>query len=169
MAGIHMRDEGEQEIVAHVYIPLYEADTGRTYGRSHRSEFLNRTPVGVSLTKERAVVTVVNSGPVASDLITLEWRVRFCTFDPHLPTEGFTIAHAKEVVSDPFGDYFNIEFLEGGESKSFGIEFPEYPSDLANVYFQARVSTLWTGAVKPDLWAGIFATDPGVTEAHCKP
>jgi len=161
----HLQDNQDGEFSAYVFIPLFDGDVGKATLRGGRAEFVDRTPKGVALSPSQVRVTVSNSGVVASDLITLDWRVRFCTYSGHLPTEGFTVDHAGEAgsVAD---DFTRLEFLEGGRSFDFVIDLPAPPPGLANVYFQARVSTIWSEKVSPDEWASRFETDPQITEAH---
>ncbi|KQY25902.1 hypothetical protein [Rhizobium sp. Root483D2] len=164
--GTDISDDGEYEVVAHVYIKLFAGDTGSSYGRTQTQEFVDRRPVGVDLNKDRAVVTITNSGAVASDLVTLEWRLAFCTADYHGPQDGFTASHAQETGSSQIDSYLNVAYLQPGESRPFEIDFPKGPHNLENVYFQARVSTLWSGGVPANQWD--FARDPAVTEAHSR-
>ena len=162
-------DDEEGEFEAHVFIPLFSGDIGRGHSRSGRPEFVNRKPVGVvGLNASGAKVIVSNSGILASDVITLDWRVRFCTFGGHLPHEGFTHDHAGEAQSLK-SDFARLDFLDAGKSHSFDIQFPEHPENLENVYFQARVYTLWSPNMAPDEWTHRFETDPQITEAHFKP
>lgn len=163
--GIDLRDDDRGEFSAFVFIPLFHGDVGKSHSRGQRTEFTDRKPAGVNLQIEGASVTVRNSGVVASDVITLDWRVRFCTFEDHKPHEGFTVDHAGEGQS-PIENFDRLQFLEGGGHFTFEIQFPEPPAGLRNIYFQARVHTLWSGAVPVDDWASRFETDPQITEAH---
>lgn len=150
-----------------VYFKLYEFDTGSLIDRVKTSQFILRNPSCVrELTKEGATIEVSNAGQVASDLILVEWRVVFCTLKDHLPHEGFSVSHFAETQSDPADDLENIDFIAANSFKTISVNFPEAPSNLQNIYFQARVSLLWDPDVPMAEWD--FATDIRVTEAHRK-
>lgn len=163
--GVHLKADDDGEFVAFVYIPLFPGDVGKAHLRGARPEFIDRKPDGVKLAIDRAEVIVRNSGIVASDVVTLDWRVRFCTLKSHKPNEGFTVDHAGEGLS-PVGDLTRLDFIEGGGFHKFKIRFPEPPAHLKNVYFQARVYTLWSGNIPVDKWAADFEWDAQITEAH---
>jgi hypothetical protein len=157
-------DGGYDDVSAFVYLKLYEDDEGDLTGRTTFKEYVDREPWCVDLNKYGAKLRITNSGKVASDLVTVEWRMAFCTASFHKPQDGFTASHALETGSSELDAFVNVDFLLPGETKDIDIPFPEAPSELVNIYFQARVSTLWTGSIPMDQWD--FAKDVAVTEAH---
>lgn len=153
------------EVWPFVYFKLYDYDTGSLVDRTATNEFKLRTPSCVKDISAAGVeLEVTNSGQVASDLVLIDWRVVFCTYEGHQPHEGFTVSHYKETGSDPIDSALNMDFIPAKNSKCISIKFPEAPPELRNLYFQARVSLLWSPAMPKNEWD--FATDICVTEAH---
>lgn len=157
-------DDGVDVGTPFVYFQLYDGDTGSLPGRDAKPEFINRNPSCADLTPYSATLLIANSGDVASDLVIVEYKVVFCTYEGHLPQQGFSSSHAGEVESSSEEEIMNVAFVPAGGSHRVTLNFPPFPVPelLKNVYLQARVSTLWTDT--PIVWD--FATDPRVTEVH---
>lgn len=164
---ITIGDGGEDgEVWPFVYLKLYGHDLGSLTDRTKTTEFKARKPSCVKLSPKGAELEITNSGEVASDLVIVEWRAVFCTLSSHKADQGFTVSHYDETLSDPFDELINVDFIPAQSSKTVSINFPDAPLGLQNVYFQARVSLLWSPSVPMDEWD--FATDITVTEAHYK-
>lgn len=164
---IHIGDE-DSDGAALVYLPLYVGDVGDASPtvRASKGEFLNRRPSCITDFDERGVTLwIANSGQIISDVVTLEYQVVFCTAASHGPLDGFTISHASEEHSDELAKFLTMDVIEPSAAVPRRLDFPQLGfSNLKNVYFRARVSTLWSPSVPVELWD--FATDPMVTEAH---
>ncbi|MDD2178171.1 hypothetical protein OIN59_12065 [Acidovorax sp. D2M1] len=109
-------------------------------------------------------LTVTNLGQVASDAVRIHYQFVYCTYRDHARDQGFTIDHAFEAKSDEKS--FFVDFVPASSNRVFLIPYPidttSFP-ELKNLYFRARVSTLWEAKVPIENWD--FATDPKVTEA----
>lgn len=107
---------------------------------------------------------VTNLGQVASDAVRIQYQFVYCTYRDHARDKGFTIDHAFEAKSDEKS--FFVDFVPASSSRVFLIPYPiataSFP-ELKNLYFRARVSTLWEAKVPIENWN--FATDLKVTEA----
>lgn len=158
-------DENDVDVWPFLYFKLYDYDTGSLTDRVKTAEFIKRKPSCVkSLTELGAEIEITNSGHVASDLVIIEWRVVFCTYEGHLPHEGFSISHYAETGSDPVDEMNSLDFIAANSAKTVRIAFPTAPLSLKNIYLQARVSLLWEPEVPMSAWD--FTNDIRVTEAH---
>lgn len=151
---------------AFVYLQLNPQDVGDLNGRTQRPEFINRRPICISdFDQTGLTIEISNSGETISDVVTLEYQVVFCTLASHGPQEGFTTSHASEEQSDQLEKYLSMDVIDAGGAVRRRLDFPQLGfSGLKNVYFRARVSTLWSPSVPMDQWD--FASDAAVTEAH---
>jgi hypothetical protein len=140
-------------------------------GRQSLPEFAKREPICVEW---RNVVNptdigsislvVTNLGQFASDAVRIHYQFVYCTYSAHSRDQGFTIDHAFEAKSDERS--FFVDFVPASRSRIFLVPYPIAVasfSGLKNLYFRARVSTLWDVRVPIGKWN--FATDPKVTEA----
>ena len=166
-SAIYIGDE-DSDGSAVVFLPLFPGDVGQANSsvRLSKTEFQARQPLCVTDFDELGItLEIANSGQVISDVVTLEYEVVFCTAASHGALDGFTTSHASEEQSDLLAKYLSMDVVDPGSSVRHRLVFPQIGfSNLKNVYFRARVSTLWTPSVPPDQWD--FASDPSVTEAH---
>lgn len=140
--------------------------------RASLQEYKNREPVCVkwrnvvdSADTKSISLIVTNLAQFASDAVRIQYQFVYCTSPGHSKDQGFTVDHTLEVKS-PADRSFFVEFVPAAKSRPFLIPYPIAPLTfvgLKNLYFRARVSTLWDARVPIDKWA--FATDPKVTEA----
>jgi hypothetical protein len=153
---------------ARVFLKLYEQDLGGDDGgREGRSEYLDRSPACVSeFTQEGLTLEISNAGHVASDLVGIEYQLVFCTYAGHTAQEGFTVSHTQEEESSDLDKLTSADFVLPRQSIFKRILFPPCPDQLANIYFRARVSTIWARPVPRTDWN--FASESSVTEAHLR-
>lgn len=162
------QDDGDLG-TAFVYFQLTETDDGSIADRTNQKNFQDRTPWCARISLDGVSLVITNSGDVASDLVIIDYRVVFCTLETHGPADGFTADHTQEARSDSLTRFENVTYVPPrGISAPINIPFPPFPAPkwLKNVYFQARVSTLWTETIPMDEWE--FATDRCVTEIHLR-
>lgn len=155
----------------YIFLPLYDGDRGsrNEVDRINRTEFINRRPFCASdFSVEGITLLISNSGLVPSDLIMIDYQVVYCTAPQHQATDGFTISHAFDQPRDPLDSYQTIDFVPPNGSISKRIKFVDlsFPIPLANVYFRAKVSTVWHPITPIDEWN--FAKDVTVIEAHLR-
>ena len=155
---------------AYVYLRLHSRDTGAEFGpaRTDRPEFVNRKPHCVSdFTRQGLTLEISNAGEVASDVVGIDYQVIFCTYSGHTATEGFTVDHAAEVQGTALEKLASSDFVPPKSLIFKRIEFPAFPyGGVANIYFRARVSTIWTTPVPKSQWD--FRYDVALTEAHLR-
>ena len=152
---------------AYVYLPLYEGDAGSPKSRTGKVEFTTRRPKCASdFSTDGISLLIANSGLVPSDLVMIEYQLVYCTYSGHQAGDGFTISHAGEIVSAPFDSYLSIDYVPAKSAILKRIQFKPQPYPLANLYFRARVSTIWSPDMPMDKWD--FAKDPAVTEVHLR-
>ena len=162
-----LRGEGEGNVhQPYLFFPLFAGDVGRPVGRQQRSEFVNRTPAAVTNFSTAGITLLLqNSGNVASDLVLIEFQLIYCTDPRHGALDGFTLNHAAESSFLASEATDTLDFVAAGAAVVKRINFGQPPvSHLANLYFRARVSTLWDTAVPPTAWS--FGREPWVTEAY---
>ncbi len=166
-SNLTITDE-DSDGAAYVYFPLYAGDVGAPSARAGKQEFVSRRPRCISaFDKTGLTIEIANSGQTASDAVSLAYQIVFCTLPSHGPQDGFKVDHAGETNSAAMDKYLNVDFVDPGSSVFRRIDFPDPGfGGLANIYFRARVSTLWSPSVPVDQWS--FEDDPAVTEAHCR-
>jgi hypothetical protein len=156
--------------------PFLLLQVNRTEGsnitnRTALPEFSKREPVCVEWRNidnpsdsSSISLIVTNLGNFASDAVRIHYQFVYCTYSGHAKDQGFTIDHAFEAKSDERS--FFVDFVPAVRNRTFLIPYPVAIADfvgLKNLYFRARVSTLWDVRVPIENWN--FATDPKVTEA----
>lgn len=148
------------------YLRLYDGDVGDLTDRPNYSQYIDRKPVCIrDFSRQGLQIEISNAGLAASDLIVLEYQLVYCSLGSHRPKDGFQISHAGEFSSAPIDLLQTLAYVPPQASIWLNIVFPDNPGDwLRNLYFRARVMTLW--AEKPPKKDWDFATDPRVTEAH---
>ncbi|MGE3978033.1 MAG: hypothetical protein AB7F94_10645 [Nitrospira sp.] len=161
-------DEGDRPSPAEpwVYLKLHAQDKGQAAGRTNRSEYVKRAPHCVSnFSRNGLQIEISNAGMAASDLVVVEYELIYCSYEGHGPADGYSTIHAGEVQSTPLDRIMTAAYVPPGGSIAHYISFPEQPGLwLRNLYFRARVVTLWEQKLPKDQWD--FATDPRVTEAY---
>lgn len=159
----------------YLYLPLYDGDTGKRHDRTTKSEFINRKPFAVNnFTQNGLKLTIANSGLVPSDLIMIEYQVVYCTAQGHAPQDGFVLGqpvtiHAGEETSNEIDSYQTIDFVPAQKAIIKEIKFqqtPYYINWVYNIYFRAKISTIWSESVEMKDWD--FANDVTVVEAHLR-
>lgn len=165
---IFVDDEVGDFGAAFVYFRLYQNDVGSLANRTSAPEFLDRKPYCVRQGDRSSVILeIANAGHAMSDIVMLEYRIIFCTWDVHGPQDGFSTSHAGELQSSTLDEYLSLDAVPPLGAVTKHVPFPSWNGPgLANVYFQARVSTLWEPNVPMTQWD--FATDPAVTEWHLR-
>ncbi|MBD1362856.1 hypothetical protein IDJ77_03455 [Mucilaginibacter sp. ZT4R22] len=156
----------------YLFLPLYDGDIGVRYDRTTKSEFITRKPFAVSdFTQNGLNLTIANSGLVPSDLVMIEYQIVYCTAPGHnaqdgfIPGQSYTI-HAGEVTSNEIDSYQTIDFVPAKNTVIKQIKFPNIGYGVYNMYFRAKVSTVWHKSVPMEEWD--FATDVTVIEAHLR-
>lgn len=152
---------------AWVYLKLYADDVGSLNGRTTKPEYTSRKPYCISnATTSSLWLEVSNAGILMSDLVVVEYEIIYCSFAGHGPADGFATTHAGEISSDPIDNIATAVSIPPGESIKWEIRIPDPGAAawLENLYFRARVATLWGQKLPKDRWD--FATDPRVTEFH---
>jgi len=169
--------QGENPIgCPHIYLPLYVGDKGVAdiVDRQSRNEYIIKKPFAVQdFTPTGLSLIVTNSGLVPSDLIMIEYQVVYCTSNGHGILDGFivgqtTTIHAGEQISNEVEEYQTIDFIPHNDSKKKAINFApiEYIDSVYNIYFRAKVSTVWHKNIPMKDWN--FANDVTVVEAHLR-
>ena len=161
--------EGEGSVDAFPYFMVYPGDVGKLAGRTATPQFQQRRPACVTqFSTSRIVLNVSNAGLVMSDLVTLSYQIIFCTASGHRLADAWTAIHADEVESTQEEEYQSISAIPPQGAIGYGIEFDNIgmSSYLCNIYFRARVQTLWEPDLPISQWD--FATDPRVTEAYLR-
>lgn len=130
-------------------------------------EYINRRPVSAiwDIAQKSLRLVVSNGGATASDLIRVDYEVRYCTDRDHLPNQGFTAVHADEQKGSTASAMDTIDFVPAGASDVVHVPLNDLSPAHVKIYVRARVVGMFTPATKPDTWN--FATDPSVVEA-CK-
>ncbi|MGD9738196.1 MAG: hypothetical protein AB7O56_02565 [Bauldia sp.] len=169
-AGFVIDPDGGPLLTDYVYLRLYEADNGApdASGRSQRPEFASRKPGCIrNFDATGTDLEIVNTGSVITELVLIEHQVIFCTLASHGPMEGFDTDHAGEFASMQQDAFASVDTIPPRGSVLKRIQFPEWNGQqLANIYFRARVSTLWSPDMPVEQWD--FAADPTVTEYHLR-
>ena len=135
--------------------------------RADMDEYINRRPVSViwDIGNKSMRLVVSNGGATASDLIRVDYEVRYCTVPSHSRSEGFTSLHADEEKGSSTGAMDTLDFVPAGASEAVLVPLKELSPEHVKIYVRARVVGMFTAATKPDTWS--FATDPSVVET-CK-
>ena len=158
----------------YLYLPLYNGDIGNRYDRINKIEFIKRKPIAVSnFTQTGLRLTIANSGLVPSDLVMIEYQVVYCTASGHKDEDGFiqgqsTTIHFDEETSKEIDSYVTIDFVPAQDVIIKEIRFQpiEYIDWVYNIYFRAKVSTVWHESVDMKDWD--FANDVTVVEAYLR-
>ena len=158
----------------YLYLPLYNGDIGKRYDRTNRNEFIKRKPLAVSNFTENGLrLTIANSGLVPSDLVMIEYQIVYCTADGHRDEDGFvlgqpTTIHYDEETSKEIDSFMTIDFVPAQNVIIKEIKFlPMRDIEwVYNIYFRAKVSTVWHETVEMKDWD--FANDVTVVEAHLR-
>jgi hypothetical protein len=150
----------------YLLLPLTVDDDGKTGSRIQKPEYINLVPYCVSWQDSSVFLTIKNIGQVASDLIKVEYQLVFCVDRGHGVAEGFTRSHAGEIAGNTRDDQRLINFVPAAGSINISLPIPVLAAPFggfANLYFRARVSTLWSRPKPTSDWD--FATDVSVVEA----
>lgn len=152
----------------YLYFAISEDDVGdHTMDRGALPAFANRTPSSVIWDMDRALVDLVvsNGGLVASDLIRIDYQLRYCTYGPHLPDQGFVagINHAAEEGGSSADHVARLDFVPAGGASRIRIENLLTHPSILKVYLRARVRPLFSKPTDPSTWD--FLHDPKVIEA----
>jgi hypothetical protein len=158
----------------YIYLPLFDGDNGNRFERTTKNEFINRKPFAVSNFSPKGLrLTIANSGLVPSDLVMIEYQIVYCTAQGHSAQNGFiqgqsTTVHAGEVTSNEIDSYQTIDFVPAQDAIIKNIRFPDfsYIGSVYNIYFRAKVSTIWHENIPMKDWN--FANDVTVVEAHLR-
>lgn len=152
----------------YLLFPLTKRDDGKMVDRTGVAEYVRRQPWCVNWADDHLTLTITNLGYVASDLVQVAYQFRVCVDPLHLVDEGFVQPHAGEVANNTTENGGFLNFVPAAQGRKPGsisliIAFPELPGNLANLYFRAKVTTLWSEPTPPATWS--FATDCTVVEA----
>lgn len=147
----------------YIYLSLYDGDRGEVTGRDAHAEYRTRAPRCVAWEDGAAILTITNSGEVASELVRVDFEFVFCTFSGHRLDEGFTVDHLAEFSASTIQDLLSVNFVPPRDSITLRIEHPQSPVGIANLFFRAYVSTLWSEPLDPAQW--VFRDNPAATEA----
>lgn len=147
---------------------IAEFDNGELHDRSSQPKFLARQPWCVEWLDEHLNLTIINLGVVASDLVQLMYQFRICVDSSHKPDEGFVLAHAGATEGNLIESSSHLDFVPAMRGIYPGrlvepIKLPVFPLNIANLYFRAKVVTLWDKMSPPATWD--FANDRTVVEA----
>lgn len=146
---------------------LTELDMGSTFGRTSSPNFVNRTPHCVTnFTRDGLLLAVTNLGTLASDLVYIDYQVRYCTLAMHGPADGFMVDHAEDEIPDEADKYLTVSSVPARDTLYYPISFDNVRGGIRNIYFRARVTSLWEEKLPPEQWN--FAGDRMITEAHLK-
>ena len=170
---VHFDSEDGEIGSPYIFLSLFDGDIGRKYPRETLNEFKERKPFAVeNFTPKGLTLNISNSGLVPSDLVMLEYQIVYCTYENHGVADGFqtgsaSTIHAMEVKS-PDDAYLNIDFVPALSTIPRNITFPKvsFEDDIKNIYFRARVSTIWHSPVDIKDWD--FKNDVTVVEAYLK-
>ncbi len=146
---------------------IFAGDVGNSQERVASVEYRDRRPVCVawdqSFPPRWLDLTISNIGDIASDLVKVDYQLVYCVAKNHGLAEGFVQNHAGEVSGSTSDDYEMISFVQGRDNLTLRIDFGA-PSDfIVNLYFRARLSTIWTTPLPKADWD--FASDWRVVEA----
>lgn len=158
----------------YLYLPLYDGDNGKKYDRTSKVEFINRKPLAISnFTPNSLRLNIANSGLVPSDLVMIEYQIVYCTANLHGSQNGFipgqaTTIHAGDLTSNEVDSYLTIDFVpaQGAIFKDIKFASVYYIDEVFNIYFRAKVSTVWHESIPMKDWD--FANDVTVVEAHLR-
>lgn len=148
---------------------LDKFDTGEQNDRVSKPEYETRNPLCVQWSANYLDLTITNLGQVASDLVQLDYQFRYCIDPAHKVNEGFVHPHAGEVANNTVQSGSFLDFVPAYTGHRPGsvtvrLSFPDnLPPNLVNLYFRAKVSTLWSKPSVPDKWN--FEIDHTVVEA----
>jgi hypothetical protein len=165
--GINVEPGENGDVGPWIFLPLYNYDVGDPRNRTIPPEYSNRQPACASqFTRDGITITIQNSGVVISDPVILQYQLRYCVETTHGVATGFATAHAGEAASKLEEAYLTLDVVPPGQSILKKLFFPAWPGYLANLYFRARVSTIWSPPLPPDNWD--FANDPKVAEVYLR-
>ena len=137
--------------------------------REQLHDFVHRTPFSVDWQSNGVQIKITNTGLVASDLIKIEHQFIYCTYSNHQVDQGFSLNHAAEFDSNSRDSRTFLQFVPAGGEISVDVAYPIAPSSIANLknlYFRARVSTLWEPIVAMNNWS--FRNEKNVIESTKK-
>lgn len=144
-------------------LELTKLDQGDLSDRHKKPEYLRRKPHCVVWNPGSVSLTITNLGKVASDLVKIEYELIFCTANQHGPTDGFNIQHAGEISGSTKDDNSFLDFVPPQGKRMLTIAIEPNSTRIINLYFRARVSTLWSGKKPSTEWD--ILKDAAVTEA----
>jgi hypothetical protein len=159
-------DDNEGAHEAFVLLRLHEQDVGHLHDRVGRPEYISRKPKCVEVQNGVLSLELFNIGNMASDLITVDYQLIYCTLPSHGVADAFFSSHAQEVQSTSLDRIATASYVEPHGSAFVNIVLPPPPPGLANIYFRARASTLWDAPSDMNSWD--FAADRKVTEFHLR-
>lgn len=165
--SIDLDNPDVRDLAAHVYLRLYDDDIGDRWGRSRYPEFVERRPKCVAEFSETGVtLEISNSGKTISDAVSIEYKLIFCSASSHGIRDGFNRKHAVEIDSNSVERFQKFTVVAPMDREPVKLKFPKFEGIelVRNIYFRARVSTLWSTSVAMEDWD--FKNDPAVTEAY---
>lgn len=153
---------------AYLFFALNEQDVGDpTVDRGAMPGFASRTPASViwNLGEGAVDLLVSNGGLVASDLIRIDYQLRYCTLSVHQPAQGFVagIDHAAEEGGSSADSKARLDFVPARGIARIRIEGLLLHPSICNIYLRARVRPLFSQPTAPETWD--FLQDPKVIEA----
>lgn len=162
------KDEEGGVLDSFLLLKLTELDTGRIDdGRKDVPAFRNRTPWCIrDMTRDGLILVVDNLGPLASDLVYIDYQVRYCTVDRHGPSDGFVREHAEDEIPDEMDRFLTASTVPAQDFLAFQIPFRNVRDGVRNIYFRAKVTSLMERRLPP--WEWNFVEDRMVTEAHLR-
>lgn len=148
-------------------LKLHQSDRGNRISQpiNNHPNFLGRSPYCVDWSKigeNVLTLTISNLGLVASDLIKVNYQFVYCIESTHRIDEGFIHNHFDEVTDRPSG-FQLFSFLAPKADLKYSIPISNLSPLIRNLYFRARVSTLWEKPIKPADWNVL--TDKAVVES----
>lgn len=149
----------------YLYFMVSGDDDGNPQGkRQNHPNLLGRQPLAASwnLNKPEVLLVVSNNGHVASDLIRVDFQIRYCTYAGHNPHEGFTIPHANEDQGSTQENNLTLDFVPAHGSITIAIPLDDI-AFCQNLYIRARVCGMFTQKTDPSTWNVLL--EPAVVEA----
>ena len=162
-------EDPTRDPIANPFLVLQVTDDDRGETSDFRQllpNFVNRTPSCVKWEDDGVTLSVSNLGLVASDLIKIEHQFVYCTFAGHGVAQGFSLNHAVEIDGNSKDSHFFLQFVPALSVIHVKILYPLEPTNvvsLRNLYFRARVSTLWNPIVEIADWD--FRSEVNVVES----
>lgn len=151
---------------AYLYFRINQQDVGDPKAnRASMAEYINRRPMSAIWNIEQKTLQLVvsNGGATASDLIRVDYEVRYCTDPSHQANQGFSTVHANEQQGSTSSAMDTLDFVPAGDVAFVRVPLKALSALHSRIYVRARVVGMFAPATKPETWN--FATDPAVIEA----